>query len=127
MNEYLEQTIPRIQGGLTFQQWMDGLSNSQLESFSNKEDDETGMAIVTLAAYFAVQETARDTFEEDELEDFAQRMAISLACESNVREGSMVRLGEATVVDSTAKYQITPAGKNKVKNMIKNMIKDSEQ
>jgi hypothetical protein len=119
MDEYIEQIIAQIQEGLTFQQWLDSLNDDQLTSFANKEDDETNKALVTLALYFAGHEQQKIDFTEEEAEELTQGMAISIACESSVREGAMTRRGEARVADSKAKYKITEAGEQKVKDMLK--------
>jgi hypothetical protein len=118
MDDYMDKLIPRIEQGLTLQQWVDELDNDQLTTLGNAEDDKATQLKAITAAYFAKGETGRDSYTEGEMEEMTKLLDITLSCEANVREGRMVRRGEPKVIGGTARYSLTEAGKKYVEDMI---------
>lgn len=122
-DDYLEKTVERMGRGelVSFQQWLNELSASQLETLSSqisKEKPKEMEILAVLAMYFANLETGQEEFSEDEINDLAQLIAVSIACMSNVKEGKMTLSGELKITDSsTAKFRLTDKGIQSVKDM----------
>ncbi|WP_427923851.1 hypothetical protein [Streptomyces sp. cg40] len=125
MEDYIEQTISRIREGLTFQRWLDTLPDDQLHTFADREDKRTDRAVTTLALHFAGAELEKNSLDFDAAHHHCQSMMIALACESNVRRGWMVRIGDARVSDSNATYKMTGLGSRRLKDMQNNDGQDS--